>query len=81
LAPARIVGTMARVPPTKVMHGAFSARRHAARRGTNRELGLFSEIVCSVELPGIAIFFSLSKAPSPGRDGLSPDTVHNKLCE
>jgi hypothetical protein len=80
-APARNVSTMAPVPARKVIHGAFPAQRFTASQSTNRELGLFSEIVCSVELPGIAIFSSLSENPCQGGDGLSPDTAHNKLFE
>jgi hypothetical protein len=80
-ASARNVSTIAPVPARKVIHGAFPAQRFAASQSTNRELGLFSEIVCSAELPGIAIFFSLWEDPCQGGDGLSPDTVHNKLFE
>jgi hypothetical protein len=72
---------MASVPARKVMHGAFRAQRFAASQSTNREPGLFSEVVCSAESPGIAIFSSLSEDPCEGGDGLSPDTVHNKLFE
>jgi len=71
---------MARVPARKVIHGACPAQRLPPAKA-NRELGLFSEIVCSMESPGIAIFSSLSEDPFYGGDGLSPDTVHNKLCE
>ena len=80
-APARNVSTMTPLPARKVIHGAFRAQRFAASQSTNRELGLFSEVVCSVESPGIAILSSLSEDPCEGGDGLSPDTEHNKLFE